>query len=104
MKKTVARGDVTVQLTRSEVTVTPTQYGETKSWRSVPNGSRTCIVELRIDLDALLKTLGDSAVRSKGGRSRLASGLIEAVVIRDVQPLPETTRNRSEPQTAAGAR
>lgn len=49
-------------------------------WGTVPDGYKSGVVELTIDIDKLAKLLGQKALGSSGGRSQMAKGCIKAVV------------------------
>lgn len=78
---------IVVDLFRTETT----EHEHGKSYRSVPDGSVSAIVHLRIDVDALIRKLGAKALRSKGGKAREAGGLIEAVVSKHTRTRREAT-------------
>lgn len=73
---------VTEQLTRMEHTEEPTQYGMRRTSKQVPNGTIAGTVEVRVDVEALVRYLGGKALRSKRGVSRGMSGMIEARTVK----------------------
>ena len=67
------RGDVyriTVPVTRWE------RFSDGSGGRSVPNGTLTGDVHLEIDLEAIAKQLGATAIKNKGRRSIGLGGLV----------------------------
>jgi len=73
-----------------EVTVTRTVYEErpngnytSRSWRSVPDGTLTGDVVLRIDVDQILEHLGRRALHAKTKKTRALRGAVEVFVLRN---------------------
>lgn len=81
-RKPIAGTTLTVQLYRREETRTPSPYGgeNISINHRVPNGTLTGNVFLSIDIDDILRHLGEKALRSKSGRSRAMSGAVEVTV------------------------
>lgn len=78
MKTRVHSARVTVDVARTEIERNPDQT--VKTWRSLPDGTKSATIELWIDLDSLARDLGKRALYNKAGKSSLAGGDIEAVV------------------------
>jgi len=73
---------VTIQLTRGEYIEDGNARAAFKRWHSVPDGTLTGTVELRIDVQAILERVGRRALRAKGKRSQALGGAVEVVVDR----------------------
>lgn len=56
-----------------------TQYGWSESNLTFRDGTRSGEVELRVDVESLIKQLAAKALRSKGGKAQMGGG---AVVVR----------------------
>lgn len=85
-----ARRLISIELTvpaYKSVPVEPPNRGT----RRVADGSWIGKVELLVDVEALALDLGRNAIRSKGRRSSLASGLIVAKVIGPIRHEPESS-------------
>lgn len=54
--------------------------GKVNGWRTVPDGYELGDIELVIDMDALMRVMGDKALRNTTGKATIASGLIKARV------------------------
>lgn len=80
-------GSVSVELTRRQDTNYPNGG---HSWTHVRIGTRTAQINLQVDVDSLIRSLGAKAARSKGRRSRMSGGDIvaEVVSIEDTLTVP----------------
>lgn len=78
MKRLLLCADVTIPLWRAEKTVS--SDGMCSSWKTVRIGSRTAVVELHVDLELLIATLGQQALGNKSRTASLNSGTIQCVV------------------------
>jgi len=76
---TIASKMVTVEIDRT--VISGNEWGG-KTMRRVPDGHLSGTVTLEIDVEQLLQVLGRKALRSKGKRAQMASGLIRATVKR----------------------
>ena len=81
MKQKLLTAPVTIKAWRYEPVDTVPGTIPVRGTRSVPDGTRTALVELWIDVDALLQDLGAKALRSKSKKSTLHAGDIEAHVV-----------------------
>lgn len=77
MKTRVHSARITIDVHRTE---TIKHDNGSQSWRSVPDGTKSAIVDLWIDAESLLLDLAARALRNKSGRAHLAGGDIEAIV------------------------
>lgn len=79
MKTRVYIGRAACNVSRREII--PASATQPAYSRWVHDGEKQAAVELWIDLPAFLAEIGGKALKTKAGKSRLASGLIEARVV-----------------------
>lgn len=86
MKTTIRKGALTVPRYRTERT--DNGNGSVSFNHMVPDGTRSGTVEVRIDVDRLFQVLGSRALKSRGGKCRVLSGIVEVVArnVMDVTP------------------
>lgn len=78
----LTRQSVTVQLHKRVVTQHEDGAGKYQSAELVPDGERTGVVVLTVDVDAVWRELARTALRNKGRKATATSGAIRATVVR----------------------
>lgn len=78
----IARQSVTVQLHKRVAVQHEDGAGKYTTNELVPDGERTGVVVLTVDVDAVWRELARTALRNKGRKATAMSGAIRATVVR----------------------
>lgn len=71
---------LTIAVSRDEIEERKNDEGKVISWtrRSLPDGTLTGDITLRVEMDDIIRTLGSRALRSKGKRASAFGGMLKA--------------------------